>query len=342
MMSRMMSSRVMTATNVHLDSIPLVDVAPLMRPTGLDRATKLATLNELKSVTLENGFFTIPTAGVLPSGLLQRVYEHKDAFLALPEETKRKYHVKNVPNARGWTPMFEEPSYQPDVVSHLEGFDLARELPETYLNQGSLGPNVWPTELPGFQEDIYGLYEKTTELSTVLFTSFAEMLGLPPRTFSEHVSERAEAFMRLLTYPKTNARVEDSTVGISSHTDFECFTIIHQNGEGLHLCSRSGEWVAAPVCEDRLFILIGDMLERWTNGVLQATEHRVVNSSRKRQSIVRFNGVDGDTVVEPLASFVSASNPRRFDSITQREHIEQQINQAEEQLQQAKIKQHAG
>lgn len=65
------------------------------------------------------------------------------------------------------------------------------------------------------------------------------------------MSEKAEAFMRLLTYPEAKADVKNSTVGIASHTDFECFTIIHQNGAGLHLKNRSGDWVEAPVHEDR-------------------------------------------------------------------------------------------
>jgi isopenicillin N synthase-like dioxygenase len=91
----------------------------------------------------------------------------------------------------------------------------------------------------------------------------------------QHVSERAEAFMRLLTYPETEGPVvkkQDATVGIASHTDFECFTIIHQNNQGLHLRARDGQWVQAPVSNDRLFVLVGDILERWTNGVLVATE----------------------------------------------------------------------
>lgn len=72
-----------------------------------------------------------------------------------------------------------------------------------------------------------------------------------PLTEQKHVSEEAEAFMRLLTYPETDAPVKNSTVGIASHTDFECFTLIHQNGEGLHLLNRQGVWVEAPVCDDR-------------------------------------------------------------------------------------------
>lgn len=74
--------------------------------------------------------------------------------------------------------------YQPDVVSHLEGFDLARELPVSYIKEGSsLGPNTWPEELPEFRRDVYELYEVTTRLSHLLFESFAEMFGLPADTF---------------------------------------------------------------------------------------------------------------------------------------------------------------
>jgi isopenicillin N synthase-like dioxygenase len=74
--------------------------------------------------------------------------------------------------------------YQPGVISRLQGFDLARELSPSFVEPGSsLGPNVWPTEIPGFQEDIYGLYNQTTTVSHMLFRSFAEMLGLPADTF---------------------------------------------------------------------------------------------------------------------------------------------------------------
>ncbi|KAE9026964.1 hypothetical protein PR001_g10702 [Phytophthora rubi] len=340
------SPRVMTAAKVALQQLPLVDVSPLVAAANNGREvaqeTKTEILGAMRSACIETGFFTVPTEGVLPNDLIQAAYRRADEFIELPDAVKQKYHCKRSPNARGWTPMFEEPSYQPDVVSHLEGFDLARELPETYVKErSSLGPNVWPAEVPRFQEDVYALYEETTKLSTVLFRSFAEMLGLPPDTFLQHVDEEAEAFMRLLTYPEIDAPVKNSTVGIASHTDFECFTIIHQNGEGLHLLNRQGDWVEAPVCDDRLFIMVGDMLEHWTNGVLIATEHRVCNSEKKRQSIVRFNGANGDTVVEPLPAFVSPENPPRYARMTQREHITHQIELAEQLLHKTKAAAHA-
>lgn len=61
-----------------------------------------------------------------------------------------------------------------------------------------------------------------------------------------------------------------------------------------------------------------------------------MNSDKKRQSIVRFNGADGDTIVEPLAAFVSPENPPKFQRKTQREHIAEQIRLAEEHLQETK------
>jgi isopenicillin N synthase-like dioxygenase len=82
--------------------------------------------------------------------------------------------------------------------------------------------------------------------------------------------------------------------------------------------------------------MIGDMLEHWTNGVLQATEHRVMNSEKKRQSIVRFNGADGKTEIEPLSQFVSASCPSKYPRISQRKHIEEHIRIASNHLEAAK------
>ncbi|RLN87323.1 hypothetical protein BBJ28_00018188 [Nothophytophthora sp. Chile5] len=319
----------MTAAKLSLQQLPLVDVSPLVNADkhAVAPEQKAQILADMRTACLETGFFTVPTQGVLSSQLIEAAYTRADEFLALPEAVKLQYHCKRTPNARGWTPMFEEPSVQ----------------------GSSLGPNIWPTEVPRFREDVYALYEETTKLSHVLFQSFAEMFDLPPETFlvriscvfnmtrhcdshctkrgyccakQQHVSEEAEAFMRLLTYPETHVAVKNSTVGIASHTDFECFTIIHQNGEGLHLLNRQGNWIEAPVCDDRY-----------------GMEHRVCNSEKKRQSIVRFNGADGDTVVAPLPTFVSAENPLRYASMTQREHITHQIDLAEQLLQQTKAAQ---
>ena len=129
-------------------------------------------------------------------------------------------------------------------------------------------------------------------------------------------------------------------VGISSHTDFECFTLLHQSASGLQVLTPSGDWIEVdpPTYTDEMHtepslpfftVFIGDMIERWTNGYLRATPHRVPFMKHERYSIVRFNGVDSDTLVFPLQPFISDStlderegeSTHRYPPVTQGAHI---------------------
>ncbi|ETV75397.1 hypothetical protein H257_10248 [Aphanomyces astaci] len=325
-------------SSTSMEQLPFVEMSALMDPSS-SKASRQPALDAMRTACRDFGFFTIP-ASVLPPGLLNKVYARADDFNALPLSTKQKYHVRNVSNARGWTPLHEEPSYEPGVVSHVEGFDLARDLPASYLHDDQgLGPNVWPAEVPQFRDHVMALYDATTDVSNALFEGFAEMLDLPRHTFRVYNTAEAQAFMRLLTYPpqqshKSEGVVDHGTkhVGIAAHTDFECFTIIHQNNVGLQLQGRDGHWIDTPVASDRLFVLVGDVLEMWTNGELVATPHRVLSAHTKRQSIVRFNGTEGNAWIEPLAPFVTPDAPAKFQRVTQRQHIQSEMHAAEARL----------
>merc|ERR1711918_59046 len=69
-------------------------------------------------------------------------------------------------------------------------------------------------------------------------------------------------------------------------------------------------------------VIVGDVLERFTNGLLKATPHRVVKTSFKRMAIIRFNSVAVDTVIEPLPQFVTEERPAAYSWVTQGTHIE--------------------
>ena len=43
-----------------------------------------------------------------------------------------------------------------------------------------MGPNVWPTELPGFQQDIESYYDQTTQMAAGIYAGFAVVLGERP------------------------------------------------------------------------------------------------------------------------------------------------------------------
>ena len=64
--------------------------------------------------------------------------------------------------------------------------------------------------------------------------------------------------------------------------------------------NRSGEWIEAPPIEETFVCNIGDLLERWTNGKLVSTKHRVLNrSGQSRYSIPIFCDPASDTIIDP-------------------------------------------
>ena len=49
---------------------------------------------------------------------------------------------------------------------------------------------------------------------------------------------------------------------------------------GLQVLNSAGEWIDAPPIEGTFLINVGDMLERWTNGLFVSTIHRVINRAQ--------------------------------------------------------------
>ena len=99
---------------------------------------------------------------------------------------------------------------------------------------------------------------------------------------------------------------------------------------GLELLNANDDWLDAPAQDGVLIVLLGDMLERWTNGLFKASGHRVRNTPERRYSIVQFLAVDKDVVVEPLEPFVTAESPAKYAAIEQEQHINDEVSRAQE------------
>jgi isopenicillin N synthase-like dioxygenase len=108
---------------------------------------------------------------------------------------------------------------------------------------------------------------------------------------------------------------------MGAHSDFECFTILHQHAPGLQVMNAADEWVAAPPLPGAFIVNVGDLMEGWTNGRFKATQHRVVNTGQERWSMPLFFCVDYHTPIEPLPACVSEANPARYNRIIAGEHL---------------------
>lgn len=307
------------------ENIPNIDLQALFSGDNSERAS---LVQEVKTACLETGFFYIHNTCV-EDDIIQNTLTAMKSFFALADDNpvKQDIHNKHVNGLKGWTPIFGEPSYQKDTIAHLESFDISQELtPDQYKSLG-LEPNIWP-DLPGFRKTVLAYNEQVTRLGRAISEVFAEIIGVERNFISERSGIKAPRTMRLLHYPANDAPADTRNVGIAAHTDFECFTIMHQTAPGLELTDVSGRWYEAPSDIGAFTIILGDMMERLSNGWLKATGHRVVNTPWTRYSMILFFAVDGDYEVAPLPQFVSDEKPAMYDPVTQDDHIRRELDRA--------------
>ena len=76
------------------------------------------------------------------------------------------------------------------------------------------------------------------------------------------------------------AAAKSQDIGIGSHTDLQCFTLLWQdmNG-GLQVLNQEGQWIKANPIPGTFVVNIGDFLMRLTNDRMKSTVHRVFNRS---------------------------------------------------------------
>jgi len=276
----------------------------------------------IRDACLSTGFFYldhVPGADQLVSDTLRQMKN----FFARSDERKEAVRVTKT-NKHGWTPMFGEPAYQPGTIAHLESFDCGRP----YQATGSTPANTWP-DLPHFQQDVRRCWDGFSAIGDAVLETLALAANVPACTFRDGCDSRELSTMRLLHYPLNDAPLTEEHVGIAAHTDFECMTLIVQTAPGLELRDASGEWHDAPAEKNQIVVLFGDMLEKWTNGVFQATGHRVRNTNDERCSIVFFFAVNDDVLVRPLPQFLTGENAARYEPVTQRQHLDREVQQAE-------------
>ena len=247
------------------------------------------------------------------------ILDDMDRFFGSDESVKNQ--VRDPGGHYGWTPSKSEPAYQPGTVSNVESYDLERPLIDDEADP------YWPS-MPGFRDNARRCWSSYLALGDAVLAALADTLGLAPNFFRDRCRSRALNTMRLLHYPAEHSQVRPHEVGIAAHTDFECITLLHQTRPGLEIRTKGDGWREAPAGEDQLIVLFDDMLERWTNGEITATGHRVRRTTEARHSIVMFLAVDPGVAVEPLSAFVRRDRPAAYPATEQRNHIAAEMARA--------------
>lgn len=306
---------------MNLETLPVLSLAS--DPAALSR--------EIGESFQTFGFAMVKDHGI-DRALIDRAWTLSEAFFALPEAEKRRYHDPAIAGARGYTPFGTEIAKDARAHDLKEFWHIGRDLPDGHPLSDSMPPNVWPERPEGFRETFSELYRQFDETGARILSAIAVYLGLDPHWFDGPISD-GNSVMRLLHYPPIE-NLQGEAIRAGAHGDINLITLLLGAEEaGLELLTREGKWISASPPEGALVVNVGDMLERLTNNVLPSTVHRVRNPDAERARFSRYSmpfflHLRSDFPFRTLPQCVSAANPDRYPvSITADEFLQQRLRE---------------
>jgi len=150
-----------------------------------------------------------------------------------------------------------------------------------------------------------------------------------PENFFDEISN--PNVLRLLLYP-THLKNE-VFIRAGAHTDYGTLTLLFQDDVGgLQVMNAEGKYFDVTPKEGTVVVNAGDMLQRWTNGKLKSTVHRVVSSTKElpgeyvpeRYSIACFCSPHPDVVVQCLPGCEGESGPK-YPPVTYAQYVIQRL-----------------
>lgn len=277
------------------ESLPVVDFR-LLSGGAHDRAAFAQAFGDgLRTY----GFGVVAEHPIEPARIA-RAFEQCEAFFALPSDVKRAYVVPESDGNRGYVPFGGEKALGAPVPDLKEFFHLGQER----RAEGSpLLPNVWPTELGGFREELSALYRDFEITARSLLQAIACYLDRPEGSFASWI-DGGDSILRLIHYPPVPADAPPNAVRAGAHEDINLITLLAEGTTGgLELRRADGSWMPVRSLRGQLVINAGDMLQRATHGRIRSTTHRVTNPTGpnvSRYSIPFFTHPRPEVVLEPM------------------------------------------
>lgn len=306
-------------------NIPTIDLNDYTSGDGAARSRMIGTLGE---GLREFGFLNVEGHGI-DSSLIRGTYELWQRFFKLPDGAKREY-AGIAGGAVGYTPFGVEHAKDSPLPDLKEFWHVGQEAPEGHPLRQEYPGNVWPAEIPEIQEPTQRLYASLERVAENLLRALAEHFELPRDTFSSMMSV-GNSVLRIIHYPPVQPESAPA-VRAAAHEDINLITLLCEaTDSGLEILTREGEWMAVETGPGQIVVDAGDMLSRFTNGVVPATTHRVVNpgegATRDRYSMPFFVHPYPDCDLTVHDRFVSAENPPKFPPITAGQFLDQRLRE---------------
>jgi len=168
--------------------------------------------------------------------------------------------------------------------------------------------NTWPDTPVNFERIIRAYYTDACGVAMEVLRGVAQAIGQPRDAF-DAAFDAPMALLRGNYYPSRPASAGAKDFGIATHTDYGCLTLLATDGSpGLQVRRRGGGWIALSAPPGEFVINFGEMMGFWSDGVVQATPHRVIGGRNERISVpLFFNPARQTNVAPPGAGKVIAA-----------------------------------
>ncbi|XP_013593970.1 PREDICTED: UPF0676 protein C1494.01-like isoform X5 [Brassica oleracea var. oleracea] len=294
--------------------LPIVDISS---------PDKITTARLIRRACVEHGFFYVKNHGI-PEELMEGVFRESKRFFNLPLEDKMDSLHRDF---LGYTPLYAEKldTSLTTIGDSKESFFLG----SSEGVRGQRYPNQWPSEnlLPSWRQTMECYYKNVIKLLGLV----ALALDLDEDFFIKiGALNDPAAVVRLIRYPGEVISSDVETYGASAHSDYGTVTLLLTDEvPGLQVCRDKSKqpriWEDVPRLRGAFIVNIGDLMERWTNGLFRSTLHRVMPVGKERYSVAFFLDPNPDCNVECLKTCCSETSPARFPPILAGDYIKERF-----------------
>lgn len=284
-------------------------------------------LKNLSEACFKHGFFHLINHGI-DKTLMASIFEQSKLLFQLSPEEKAKIDVSKSKFFRGYTD-FKNETLNPKVQKEpdtKEGYYCGVHIDENSPEYGKdtfQGPNQYPSEqlLPNFREVVDKYYYEMSALSQKFLKYIAMVLNVPIKDMEEKFNFPV-ALLRLLHYNERKSDIDKGIYACGDHSDYGLLTFLLTDGvPGLEVLI-DGAWIEVDHIPGAFVVNLADMLERFSNGKVKSTKHRVINKlGKERYSIPFFFEPNSSTIIEPLVNFIDDKNPLKYSPVKYEDYI---------------------
>jgi isopenicillin N synthase-like dioxygenase len=317
-------------------TVPVIDISPYRSP-GTPREERQAVARAVDEAARSVGFMQVTGHGIAPS-VLADFTAAMDAFFGLPAETKSRYRCPPGIN-RGYTPpKAESLSNSLGVATAADLFEAinvgaqAADFPGLSLPEDIYAANIYPTEVPGFDQAVGAWFTAAGSVARTMVEIFSDALGVGTGYLSQLTGHSIDV-LRMNNYrlPAADTALEPDQLGMGAHTDYGIVTVLWADKvPGLEILGSDGTWHPVQPADGALLVNLGDAIARLTNDQWVSTMHRVAaprvdGVQVPRRSAAYFHDGDVDAVIAPLRTCVDDEHPALYKPVTVGQHLAEKL-----------------